>query len=218
MGHMEYMLTYRDFLEKEKVIFIWHLLLHCTEGTHMTDTDSRHIHQSKWLILSQIFLVFSFFLSINNSGFLYQHLLILLYSSHFSYPLLMIRSCQIISLCMWTCIIKEWKKKNDTICITQTVLWFCEQNWLWAWFWEIAHIMKEKQLFSVTWGLRLTNYVVSVWVFVWRSLRPSASWSTFKLNVVQMSLCSPPELLQAELFVAITTLDLSQDQNLLFPP
>lgn len=45
-----------------------------------------------------------------------------------------------------------------------------------------------------------------------------AGRGTFKLEVVQMSLRSLPELLRAELSVAITTLDLSQDQNLLFPP
>lgn len=50
-------------------------------------------------------------------------------------------------------------------------VWFSELDWPWAWLWKVAHM--EMQWFSMTWGLNLRNDVVSVWVFVKKTLRHS---------------------------------------------
>lgn len=114
-------------------------------GAQMTDTDSRHadgqsIRHRRRIMGEQdyirnhccrtntlccssagkkkfnlIFLCFLFFI---HKCFCIPLVLFLLCSSQFSYPLLMIGSCQITWPLMWTCIAQTQNKNNDTVSIT----------------------------------------------------------------------------------------------------
>lgn len=229
MGHMEYMLTCRNVLEW--VIFIHHLFLHFTDrptnDRYWIKTCTRERgernrwakHKSSIRIpgehLCRANMLCCFAIGIKKLRFPTN-----LYFK-FSFPVLLSINVYFLCSCFYCAeaifqipswwpghvrsfelnkAIKTLKKKK-----IKSVQW---SKWTWA-LWEC---------FSVTWGLKLRNDVVSVWVFIWRSLRPFVGRGKFKIDVIQLSLCSPAEVLQAELSVVITTLDLGQDQNLQFPP
>ena len=83
------------------------------------------------------------FLSMNVSGHLCSS--VSCAAASFSYPLLIIRSCQIIWLLRaWSRNRKKQKKNNDTIRITRATLWFRALNWPRAWLREVSPLEERE--------------------------------------------------------------------------